>query len=129
MTPNWHYDSRRIRLTGAWMLLLICCPWVGAETEITLGPYDSVEDLAKITDFLDANAIPFDSNQDAEIESLGFIVVTEQLSPASASITIDELQDQQVEDLLYIKVGVSGVRAVKHVLMYDQKYDINMLPK
>ena len=106
MTLNWQYNSGRRWLTGAFILLLICTPWVAAETVITLGPYDSEESLAKVTTFLDASNIPFDSNQDAVTESLGFIVVTAQIPPAVARATIDALREQQVEDLLYIRSGI-----------------------
>ena len=106
MTLNWQYNSGRRWLTGAFILLLICAPWVAAETVITLGPYDSEESLAKVTTFLDASNIPFDSNQDAVTESLGFIVVTAQIPPAVARATIDALREQRVEDLLYIRSGV-----------------------
>ena len=106
MTLNWQYNSERRWLTGAFILLLICAPWVVAETVITLGPYDSEESLAKVTTFLDASNIPFDANKDAVTESLGFIVVTAQIPPAVARATIDALREQQVEDLLYIRSGV-----------------------
>ena len=106
MTQNLQHESKRMWLTGSLILLLVCGPRVFAETVITLGPYDGEESLAKITTFLDANNIPFDSNRDAVKESLGFIVVTSQISPGEASTTIDELQGQQVKDLLYIRSGV-----------------------
>jgi len=106
MTLDWQYDSKRTWITRAFILLLTCAPWVFAETVITLGPYDGEESFAKVTTFLDASNIPFDSNQDAVKESLGFIVVTAQMSPDAASATIDELQEQQVKDLLYIRSGI-----------------------
>ncbi|MCZ6501577.1 MAG: ATP-binding protein [Gammaproteobacteria bacterium] len=123
MILDWQYGSRQIWLTVALMLLLTCCPRVVAEPEITLGPYDSVEDLAKVTDFLDANKIPFNSNQDAVHQTLGFIVVTAQLSPASATITIGKLQDEQVKDVVFVKTGVYGNRISAGVFGSEKNAD------
>jgi Histidine kinase-, DNA gyrase B-, and HSP90-like ATPase len=119
MTLNWRYNNKGRFSSQALILLLFCCPLVIAERLVSLGPYSSEGDLARVIAFLDGNGIPFESNLDALTESLGFIAVTEQLTPEAASSTIGELLDQGVNDLLYIGAGVyknrisAGVFATK----------------
>lgn len=107
MTLNRLYDKffRRLAFT-----LLFCCAPVFATQSITLGPYDTQDEFTRSTAFLSDHEIPFKTNNDAVTEFLGFIVVTDQISPSEALLIIKALKSNGIKDLLYVTKGVYAER-------------------
>jgi signal transduction histidine kinase len=104
MATNW---CRYIKVkTLSIILLLVVYQQLTAESPLVLGPYDSLEELNEVTEFLNTNQIKFLLNNDAVSESLGFIVVTDPIGLSLADEVMTDLRDQGVKDLLYIRQGV-----------------------
>ncbi len=88
------------------IVLLMSNHSLWADTSMTLGPYESQEELREATSFLNSHQIRFQLNDDAVVESLGFIVVTDPMSLSLADLLVTDLREQGFSDLLYIRHGV-----------------------
>ncbi len=104
MVLNWRHDNFLGR--AAIVLALCCCMPVYAGYSIILGPYDTKEDLIRSSTFLSNHQIPYELNDDAITESLGYIVVTDQISAAEARRIIRALKLNGIKDFLYVSRGV-----------------------
>lgn len=109
MAMDWQCGNlvRRVALAFA-----LCCylPVLAAKS-ITLGPYGTQEEFIKSATFLATNQIPYEMSHDnAVTESMGYIVVTRQISSSEARFTIRGLKNDGITDLLYISKGVYARR-------------------
>ena len=96
--------------------------------DVVIGPWTTAEEFTDVRGFLEANNVQFDVREDAVVEKLGYLVLTEPVGVSEARTLYRLLSEAGVRDYVFINRGIwadrisAGVFTQRATAMARQRY-------